>query len=162
MPSSSSRMLWRLLGKEGSWGWACLGLAGQRAGQCWGSTQAVEGEVGLGALGLGLGGRPGGGTSLLLRGTGLFCREEKGMKGEERGGGGKWLWGGSWGSQGAAAVGESSVKSMRSGGAGATWTGNPSTGVRTSGTTNASGGILGSDSFLGPPQAEHDSATGVL
>lgn len=41
-------------------------------------------------------------------------------------------------------------------------TGNPSTGVRTSGTTSASGGILGKDSFLGPPQAEHDSATGVL
>lgn len=41
-------------------------------------------------------------------------------------------------------------------------TGNPNTGVRTSGTTSASGGILGNDSFLGPPQAEHDSATGVL
>lgn len=34
--------------------------------------------------------------------------------------------------------------------------------MRTSGTTSASGGILGSDSFLGPPQAEHDNATGVL
>lgn len=34
--------------------------------------------------------------------------------------------------------------------------------MRTSGTTRASGGILGKDSFLGPPQAEHDSATGVL
>lgn len=34
--------------------------------------------------------------------------------------------------------------------------------MRTSGTTSASGGILGKDSFLGPPQAEQDSATGVL
>lgn len=120
--------------------------------------------MGLGALRLGLGVRPGGGTSLLLRGTGLFWREEKGVKGEESGVGGKLVSGGSWGSQGAAAGGESSVKSMRSGGAEApaTWTGNPSTGVRTSGTTSASGGILGSDSFLGPPQAEHDNATGVL
>lgn len=36
---------------------------------------AGAGEVGLGA--------PVGGTSLRLRGTGLFWREEKGMKGEE-------------------------------------------------------------------------------
>lgn len=40
--------------------------------------------------------------------------------------------------------------------------GNPSTGVRTSGTTRASGGILGKDNFLGPPQAEQERATGVL
>lgn len=51
---------------------------------------------------------------------------------------------------------------MRSGAAPAAWTGNPNTGVRTSGTFSASGGILGSDSFLGPPQAEQDRATGVL
>lgn len=49
---------------------------------------AVDGEVGLGLLAPALGGRPGGGTSLLLRGTGLFCREEKEVKGEE-------AWGGS-------------------------------------------------------------------
>lgn len=51
---------------------------------------------------------------------------------------------------------------MRSGVAPAVSTGNPNTGVSTSGTTSASGGILGNDSFLGPPQAEHDKATGVL
>lgn len=54
---------------------------------------------------------------------------------------------------------ESSVRSMSRGAVG---TGNPMTGVRTSGTTSASGGILGKDSFLGPPQAEHDIAKGVL
>ena len=59
-------------------------------------------------------------------------------------------------------MGESSVRSISSGAAPAVWTGNPSTGVRTSGTTSDSGGILGKDSFLGPPQAEHDRATGVL
>lgn len=51
---------------------------------------------------------------------------------------------------------------MSNGAAPAVLTGNPNTGVRTSGTTSASGGILGRDSFLGPPQAEHDRATGVL
>lgn len=87
--SSSSKILRRLLGYEGSWGWACLGLAG-RCGPGCGGTMAVEGEVGLGVLVPGLGGRPGGGTSLLLRGTGLFWREEKGVKGEV------WdTWGGS-------------------------------------------------------------------
>lgn len=40
--------------------------------------------------------------------------------------------------------------------------GNPDNGVRTSGTTSASGGILGSESFRGPPQAEHDIAVGVF
>lgn len=45
---------------------------------------AVEGEVGLGVLVPGFGGRPGGGTSLLLRGTGLFWSEEKAANGEER------------------------------------------------------------------------------
>lgn len=40
--------------------------------------------------------------------------------------------------------------------------GNPATGVRTSGTTSASGGIFGKESFLGPPHAEHDNATGVF
>lgn len=110
----------------------------------------------------GLGGRPGGGTSLLLRGTGLFCREvEKAVNGEvsvcpagcdascrsHEGGAG----------------GESSVRSMSSGGAvAATCVGKPRTGVRTSGTTSASGGILGRDSLRGPPHAEQDSATGVL
>lgn len=69
--SSSSKILRRLLGYEGSWGWACLGLGG-RCGPGWGGTLAVEGEVGLGVLLLGFDDRPGGGTSLLLRGTGLF------------------------------------------------------------------------------------------
>lgn len=41
---------------------------------------AVEGEVGLGVLVPGFGGRPGGGTSLRLRGTGLFCKDEKEAK----------------------------------------------------------------------------------
>lgn len=82
--SSSSRILRRLLGYEGSWGWACLGLAG-RCGPGWGGTLVAEGDVGLGVLVPGFGGRPGGGTSLLLRGTGLFWREEeKAAKGEER------------------------------------------------------------------------------
>lgn len=40
--------------------------------------------------------------------------------------------------------------------------GNPDNGVRTSGTTRASGGILGSESFRGPPQAEQDIAVGVF
>lgn len=57
---------------------------------------------------------------------------------------------------------DSSVRSMSKGADGAVGTGNPTTGVRTSGTTSASGGILGKESFLGPPQAEHDRATGVL
>lgn len=55
-----------------------------------------------------------------------------------------------------------SSRSMSSGAGPAVGTGNPTTGVRTSGTTSASGGILGKESFLGPPQAEHDIATGVL
>lgn len=42
-----------------------------------------EGDVGLGVF-PGFGDRPGGGTSLLLRGTGLFWRDEvKDEKGEE-------------------------------------------------------------------------------
>lgn len=91
----------------------------------------------------------GGGTSLLLRGTGLFWRDVGGTE-EERG-----VTTGS----GVAGRGVSSVRSMRGG----VWpAGKPSTGVRTSGTTSASGGILGSDSLRGPPQAEHDMATGVL
>ncbi len=40
--------------------------------------------------------------------------------------------------------------------------GNPAMGVCTSGTTSASGGIFGKESFLGPPHAEHDNATGVF
>lgn len=40
--------------------------------------------------------------------------------------------------------------------------GNPDNGVRMSGTTSASGGILGSESFRGPPQAEQDIAVGVF
>lgn len=52
---------------------------------------------------------------------------------------------------------------MRSGtDAPAVCVGNPATGVRTSGTTSASGGIFGKESFLGPPHAEHDNATGVF
>lgn len=83
--SSSSKILRRLLGYEGSWGCACLGLAGH-CGPGWGGTPAAEGEVGLGVLGPGFVGRPGGGTSLLLRGTGLLWREEeKDVKGEARG-----------------------------------------------------------------------------
>lgn len=57
------------------------------------------------------------------------------------------------------------MRSMRRGGAfGAppVWVRNPDTGVRTSGTTSASGGILGRESFRGPPHAEQDIATGVL
>lgn len=80
--SSSSKILRRLLGYDGSWGWACLGLAGRCGPGCVG-TLAVDGEVGLGVLVPWFGGRPGGGTSLLLRGTGLFWREEKEEKGEE-------------------------------------------------------------------------------
>lgn len=120
---------------------------------------AAEGEVGLGVLVPGFGGRPVGGTSLLLRGTGLFWREEKDVKAEERDC--EDALGGSCGSQGGAG-GESSVRSISSGAEAAALTGKPTTGVRTSGTTNASGGILGKDSFLGPPQAEQESATGVL
>lgn len=118
---------------------------------------AVEGEVGLGLLVPGFGGRPVGGTSLRLRGTGLFCNEEKEPKAAD------WdaACGGSGGSQGGAG-GESSVRSISRGAAPAVWAGNPSTGVLTSGTTRASGGILGKESFLGPPQAEQDRATGVL
>lgn len=44
----------------------------------------MEGEVGLGVLVPGFCERPGGGTSLLLRGTGLFWREEKDGKVEDR------------------------------------------------------------------------------
>lgn len=154
-PSSSSKMLRRFLGYEGSWGWACLGLDGC-CGPGWGGTTAVEGEVGLGVFAAG---RPGGGTSLLLRGTGLFCREEKGVNGDERVF--EEPWGDSWGSE-EEGGGESSVRSMSSGADPAVWTGNPWTGVCTSGTTRASGGILGKDSFLGPPHAEQDIAMGVL
>lgn len=71
-------------------------------------------------------------------------------------GGGDGVSEGAWGV-------ESSVKSMRSGAdAPVVCVGNPATGVRTSGTTSASGGIFGKESFLGPPHAEHDNATGVF
>lgn len=74
---------------------------------------AVEGEVGLGVVVPGFWGRPGGGTSLLLRGTGLFWSEEKeAAKGEERVC--EDMWGDSCGSEGRAG-GESSVRSMTSG-----------------------------------------------
>lgn len=107
--------------------------------------------------GAGFGGRPGGGTSLRLRGTGLFCSEDK--EGGRKGAG---LGGGDGVSDGTCG-GESSVRSMRRGAdALAVCVGNPATGVRTSGTTSASGGIFGRDSLRGPPHAEHDSATGVF
>lgn len=52
------------------------------------------------------------------------------------------------------------MRSMRT--APAFCAGNPDNGVRTSGTTSASGGILGSESFRGPPHAEHDIAVDVF
>lgn len=74
----------------------------------------MEGEVGLGVLVPVLGGRPGGGTSLRLRGTGLFWSEEKDVKVDERDCE-EACWG-SCESQGGAG-GESSVRSMSSGAA---------------------------------------------
>lgn len=97
----------------------------------------------------GTGGCSWGGTSRRLRGTGLFCRVgEKGLNGGTRGG--------SWS---AAEGGSASAPSPGWGGAGVMW---KPAGATTSGTTRASGGILGSESFRGPPQAEQELATGVL
>lgn len=69
----------------------------------------------------------------------------------------------SGGSGGTVAGGESiSVRSIRSGPPLLVAVGNPAIGVKTSGTTRASGGILGRESLRGPPQAEQERATGVL
>lgn len=88
--SSSSKILRRLLGYEGSWGCACLGLAG-RCGPGWGGTPAAEGEVGLGVLGLGvLGpgfvGRPGGGHLSPAAGHRVVMEGGGGGEGRKRGG----------------------------------------------------------------------------
>lgn len=109
----------------------------------------MEPAVGEGWVASGTSGCSWGGTSRRLRGTGLFCRVgEKGLKDGARGG--------SWS---VAEGGSASAPSPGWGGAGMTW---KPAGATISGTTRASGGILGSESFRGPPQAEQELATGVL
>lgn len=110
----------------------------------------MEPAAGEGWVASGTGGCSWGGTSRRLRGTGLFCRVgEKGLKGGIRGGS----------CSAAAEGGSASLPSPGWGGAGVMW---KPAGATTSGTTRASGGILGSESFRGPPQAEQELAVGVL
>lgn len=141
--ASSSSMLSRLLDRSSARQGAPAAIGPRPCGVPLGPAE----DEGLAASGTG--GCSWGGTSRRLRGTGLFCRVgEKGLKDGTRGG--------SWS---VAEGGSASMPSPDWGGAGMTW---KPAGATTSGTTRASGGILGSESFRGPPQAEQELATGVL